>query len=69
MLLGDSEKLPFEDNSYDAISVAFGVRNFEHLKIGLISSNYVCVRTDKKNVSSSHTCGFPKVTSVDVILI
>ena len=35
MLLGDSEKMPFEDNSFDAITVAFGVRNFENLEKGL----------------------------------
>lgn len=35
MTLGDSEKMPFEDNSFDAITVAFGVRNFEHLEVGL----------------------------------
>ena len=35
MLQGDSEALPFEDNSFDAITVAFGVRNFENLEIGL----------------------------------
>lgn len=35
MMLGDSEDLPFEDNSFDAISVAFGVRNFENLEKGL----------------------------------
>ncbi len=28
MVLGDSEKIPFEDNYFDAITVAFGVRNF-----------------------------------------
>jgi|SRR5699024_10813601 len=33
--LGDSENLPFEDNSFGAICVAFGVRNFEHLEKGL----------------------------------
>lgn len=33
--LGDSENLPFEDNSFDAITVAFGVRNFENLEKGL----------------------------------
>ncbi|NVK27568.1 MAG: bifunctional demethylmenaquinone methyltransferase/2-methoxy-6-polyprenyl-1,4-benzoquinol methylase UbiE [Flavobacteriia bacterium] len=33
--LGDSENLPFEDNSFDAITVAFGVRNFENLEAGL----------------------------------
>ena len=31
----DSEALPFEDESYDAVTVAFGVRNFEHLQVGL----------------------------------
>lgn len=32
---GDSEKMPFEDESFDAITVAFGVRNFENLEVGL----------------------------------
>ncbi len=35
LLLGDSEDLPFENNSFDAVTVAFGVRNFEHLQKGL----------------------------------
>lgn len=35
MIQGDSEALPFEDNSFDAITVAFGVRNFENLEKGL----------------------------------
>lgn len=35
MVLGDSENIPFEDNSFDAITVAFGVRNFENLEKGL----------------------------------
>lgn len=35
MVLGDSEKLPFSDNSFDAITVAFGIRNFETLDKGL----------------------------------
>ena len=35
MVIGDSENLPFEDNSFDAITVAFGVRNFENLEKGL----------------------------------
>ncbi|PHS51930.1 MAG: bifunctional demethylmenaquinone methyltransferase/2-methoxy-6-polyprenyl-1,4-benzoquinol methylase UbiE [Lutibacter sp.] len=35
MVLGDSEKIPFEENSFDAITVAFGVRNFENLEKGL----------------------------------
>jgi demethylmenaquinone methyltransferase/2-methoxy-6-polyprenyl-1,4-benzoquinol methylase len=35
MILGDAEEMPFEDNSFDAITVAFGVRNFETLEKGL----------------------------------
>ena len=31
----DSEDLPFADNTFDAITVAFGVRNFENLEKGL----------------------------------
>jgi len=33
--LADSENLPFQDNSYDAITAGFGVRNFEDLSKGL----------------------------------
>jgi demethylmenaquinone methyltransferase/2-methoxy-6-polyprenyl-1,4-benzoquinol methylase len=33
--LGDAAALPFEDNSLDAVTVAFGVRNFENMKQGL----------------------------------
>jgi len=33
--LGDSEKLPFEANEFDAVTVAYGVRNFENLEVGL----------------------------------
>jgi demethylmenaquinone methyltransferase/2-methoxy-6-polyprenyl-1,4-benzoquinol methylase len=32
---GDSENLPFADESFDAVTVAFGVRNFENLEKGL----------------------------------
>lgn len=32
---GDSEALPFSTNSYDAITVSFGIRNFENLEKGL----------------------------------
>jgi len=33
--LGDSEKLPFDNNEFDAVTVAYGVRNFENLEVGL----------------------------------
>lgn len=32
---GDSEAMPFSDRQFDAITVAFGVRNFENLEKGL----------------------------------
>lgn len=35
MIIGDSENLPFDDNTFDAITVAFGIRNFETLEKGL----------------------------------
>lgn len=35
MVYGDSENLPFENDYFDAITVAFGIRNFEHLEKGL----------------------------------
>lgn len=35
MVLGDSEALEFDDDSFDAVTVAFGVRNFEDLEKGL----------------------------------
>ena len=35
LLEGDSESIQFEDNKFDAIIVAFGVRNFENLEQGL----------------------------------
>lgn len=35
MVSGDSEKIPFDDNNFDAITVSYGVRNFENLENGL----------------------------------
>ncbi len=35
MRSGDSENLPFADNNFDAVTVGFGVRNFENLEKGL----------------------------------
>ncbi len=37
LMKGDSESLPFPDNSVDAITVGFGVRNFEDLDKGIHS--------------------------------
>lgn len=33
--IGDSEAISYSDNSFDAVTVAFGVRNFENLERGL----------------------------------
>ncbi|MDX1350827.1 MAG: bifunctional demethylmenaquinone methyltransferase/2-methoxy-6-polyprenyl-1,4-benzoquinol methylase UbiE [Putridiphycobacter sp.] len=41
MQLGDSEHLSFGDNTFDAYTVAFGVRNFQNLKAGLKELNRV----------------------------
>ncbi len=35
MQLGDSENMPFEEGYFDAITVGFGVRNYENLNKGL----------------------------------
>lgn len=39
--VGDSENLRFENNTFDAVTVAFGVRNFENLQAGLKEMNRV----------------------------
>ncbi|MDG1528973.1 MAG: bifunctional demethylmenaquinone methyltransferase/2-methoxy-6-polyprenyl-1,4-benzoquinol methylase UbiE [Polaribacter sp.] len=35
MIVGDSENMPFDDETFDAITVSFGVRNFANLDKGL----------------------------------
>lgn len=35
LMLADAEQMPFENNHFDCVSVAFGVRNFVHLDCGL----------------------------------
>ena len=39
--LGDSENLPFQNNNFDAVTVAYGVRNFENLERGLAEMHRV----------------------------
>ena len=41
MELGDSEQLKYEDGQFDAVTVAFGVRNYEDLNKGLLEMNRV----------------------------
>ncbi len=45
--LGDSEGLEFEENKFDAVIVAFGVRNFEHLEEGLQDMHRVLKESGK----------------------
>ena len=35
MVVGDSEEMPFDDDTFDAITVSFGVRNFANLDKGI----------------------------------
>jgi len=35
LVLGDSENIPYPDNHFDAITVSYGIRNFENLEKGL----------------------------------
>lgn len=41
LIKGDSEALPFDEGIFDAVTVAFGVRNFENLEAGLKEMNRV----------------------------
>ena len=41
MIVGDSENMPFDENTFDAITVSFGVRNFANLDKGLTEINRV----------------------------
>lgn len=47
LIYGDSEKLPFEDEKFDAIIAAFGVRNFEDLEAGLAEMHRVMKKGGK----------------------
>ena len=38
MVLGDGENIPYPDNYFDVITVAYGVRNFENLEKGLVDA-------------------------------
>jgi len=41
---GDSESMPFPDNTFDAITVGFGVRNFQDLEAGLVEMRRVLAK-------------------------
>lgn len=60
MVVGDSENIPFDDNTFDAITVSFGVRNFENLDKGL-KEIYRVLKPDGKFVvlETSNPTKFP----------
>ncbi|MEO0732340.1 MAG: bifunctional demethylmenaquinone methyltransferase/2-methoxy-6-polyprenyl-1,4-benzoquinol methylase UbiE [Bacteroidota bacterium] len=41
LVQGDSENLPYAEDTYDAVTVSFGVRNFENLEKGLAEMHRV----------------------------
>lgn len=49
MSVADCEALPYDNNIFDRISVGFGVRNFEHLELGL-SEMFRVLKPDGKLV-------------------
>ena len=49
MAVADCEALPYDNNTFDRISVGFGVRNFEHLALGL-SEMFRVLKPDGKLV-------------------
>ena len=58
---GDSENLPFADNNFDAVTVAFGVRNFQNLEQGVSEIYRVLKRSGKVVILEFST---PKVFPV-----
>lgn len=47
LIYGDSENLPFDNDNFDAIIAAFGVRNFENLEAGLTEMHRVMKKGGK----------------------
>ncbi|MDN3657705.1 bifunctional demethylmenaquinone methyltransferase/2-methoxy-6-polyprenyl-1,4-benzoquinol methylase UbiE [Ferruginibacter paludis] len=69
---GDSETIKFADNSFDAVTVAFGVRNFEHLEKGLAEIKRVLKPGGKLVVlefSQPKTAGVTQVYNVYMKLV
>lgn len=56
---GDSEEMPFGSNTFDAVTVAFGVRNYENLLKGLTEAKRVL-----KNGGNIYILEFSKPTNI-----
>ena len=55
MVLGDSENIPYPDNYFDAITVAFGVRNFETSR-KRFGRNFTCFKTRRNFCNFRNFC-------------
>lgn len=73
LIWADTENLPFEDNFFDAVVVAFGVRNFENLEKGLSEMLRVlkpggaavileCSKVKNKAIAFLHNIYFRRIT-------
>lgn len=56
---GDSESIRFDDNTFDAATVSFGVRNFQHLEKGMQEINRVLKQGGKLVVLEFSRPSFP----------
>jgi demethylmenaquinone methyltransferase/2-methoxy-6-polyprenyl-1,4-benzoquinol methylase len=64
LLNGDSEAINFNENSFDAVTVAFGVRNFQHLEKGLSEIKRVLRPGGKLVVLEFSKPAFPFIRSI-----
>jgi demethylmenaquinone methyltransferase/2-methoxy-6-polyprenyl-1,4-benzoquinol methylase len=62
MQLGDSEALNFKNKTFDGVTIAFGVRNFENLNLGL-TRNFSSLKT-QWNFSCTRNSLFQKTPSL-----
>jgi len=58
---GDSEAIQFEDESFDAVTVSFGVRNFQHLENGLSEIKRVLRKGGKLVILEFSRPSFPGI--------
>jgi len=50
LYVGDSQKMPFQNNFFDAVTISFGVRNFENLNKCLLEIKRVLKKNGKLNI-------------------
>lgn len=55
-VLGDAERLPFADNSMDAYTIAFGIRNVTHIDTALAEAHRVRICPTRFTMQSGCSC-------------